>query len=195
MLSHVGSQKVDLGIALSGPPLPGIHAEVLCAFRAMCLLPKGHRLAKARVVRAEDLAEDAMISTSQFDRIPEIIAESFRAAGGLARPVVECPAATAACAMVEAGLGFALLDPVAGMPFRNSSIVFKRFEPAIPFVFSAYWPESDAPHFDRKTLLQVAREEFLAVSRLFPAGVAEVPPSKAAATRAAPARPRRRSST
>lgn len=40
-------KKVDLGIALSGPPLPGIHAEELCAFRAMCLLPKGHRLAKA----------------------------------------------------------------------------------------------------------------------------------------------------
>jgi DNA-binding transcriptional LysR family regulator len=173
VLGYVHSQKVDLGIALSSPPIPGIHAEVLGEFRAMCLLPKGHRLANSKTVRPEDLADDPMIGTSRFDRIPEFIAESFRAAGGRPRPIVECPAASAACAMVAAGLGFALLDPVASMPFRDSSVVFTRFEPAIPFVFSAYWRETEQPEYDRKSLLKILRSVFAEIGQLFPGGLPE----------------------
>jgi DNA-binding transcriptional LysR family regulator len=171
VLNYVQSQKVDLGIALSSPPIPGIRAETVGEFRAMCLLPKGHRLARARSVLPEDLVDEPMIATSRFDRIPEAIAESFRAAGGEPAPIVECPAASAACAMVAAGLGFALLDPVAALPFRNSSIVFKPFEPAIPFMFSAYWREAGQPEFDRDSLVGMLRVAFAEIGTLFPAGV------------------------
>jgi DNA-binding transcriptional LysR family regulator len=171
VLAYVSSQKVDLGIALNSPPIPGIHSEVLCEFRAMCLLPNGHRLENAEVVTAADLIDDPMIGTARFDRIPQIIADLFRDVGGLPRPAVECPAASAACAMVEAGVGFALLDPVAAYPFRDSSILFKRFEPVIPFVFSAYWRESEQAEFDRALLLDIARNELWRISQRFPHGM------------------------
>jgi DNA-binding transcriptional LysR family regulator len=179
VLAYVGSQKVDLGIALNTAPIPGIHSEILCELRAMCLLPHGHRLEDAEVVTAADLIDDPMIGTARFDRIPEIIAASFRDVGGLPRPAVECPAASAACAMVEAGVGFALLDPVAAYPFRDSSILFKRFEPEIPFVFSAYWRETEQAEFDRALLLDIARNELRRIGQRFPHGsLGAAPPSR-----------------
>jgi DNA-binding transcriptional LysR family regulator len=190
VLAYVGSQKVNLGIALKSPPIPGIHTETLCEFRAMCLLPGGHRLAKAEVVTAADLIDDPMISTTRFDRIPEIIADSFRSVGGLPRPAVECPAASAACAMVEAGVGFALLDPVAAHPFRNSSILFKRYEPAIAFVFCAYWRETEQAEYDRVLLLKIARRELSRIARGFPDGVLSTTSAEAGkAARAGKSRP------
>ena len=184
MLAYVGSQKVDLGIALNSPSIPGIHSEALCELRAMCLLPQGHRLENAEFVTAADLVDDPMIGTTRFDRIPEIIAEAFREVGGLPRPAVECPAASAACAMVEAGVGFALLDPVAAYPFRDSAIVFKRFEPMIPFVFSAYWRETEKAEFDRALLLDIARDELWRISQRFPHGMFGAPPPPRSKTKA-----------
>jgi DNA-binding transcriptional LysR family regulator len=168
VLAYVNSQKVDLGIALASPALPGIRSEVLREYRAMCLLPGGHRLQDRETATAADLLEETMISTTRFDRIPDLIADIFREAGGLPRPAVECPAASAACAMVEAGIGFALLDPVAAFPFRNSSILFKRFEPALSFTFCAYWREPEQLDFDRDYLLRRSREELDRIGKIFP---------------------------
>jgi DNA-binding transcriptional LysR family regulator len=187
VLAYVSSQKVDLGIALDSPPIPGIHSETLCEFRAMCLLPKGHRLEKVEIVTAADLIGDPMIGTTRFDRIPEIIADAFRDVGGLPRPAVECPAASAACAMVESGVGFALLDPVAAYPFRDSSILFKRFEPVIPFIFSAYWRETERAEFDRTLLLDIARDELWRIGQRFPSGMlGAAPPARGTAKAVAP---------
>jgi DNA-binding transcriptional LysR family regulator len=185
VMAWVSSQKVDLGFALNSKPIPGVQSEVLGEFRALCLLPPGHRLSKAGSVSATDLLGDPMIATTRFGRIPEIIADAFRAVGHLPRPAVECPAASAACALVAAGVGFTLLDPVAAYPFRSAGIHFKRFEPAIPFTFCGYWREAEQPPFDRDFILSCARAEFARIGALFPAGTMGRPPP---ASRARPAR-------
>jgi DNA-binding transcriptional LysR family regulator len=168
VISMVSSQKVDLGFALAIPPIPGVQSDVLAVFRALCLLPAGHRLKDVDVVTASDLEGDRMIAPSNEEGILDATSEAFRSHGLPPTAIVECPAATAACAMVEAGVGFTLLDPVAAFPFRNSSIIFKPFEPPILFEFRAYWLEARKPIFDRTRVLALARQRMAEIAACFP---------------------------
>jgi len=167
VISMVSSQKVDLGFALAIPPIPGVHSEVLAVFRALCLLPAGHRLKNVPVVTAGDLQGDHMIAPSNEEGILDATSDAFRPYGMPPTAIVECPAATAACAMVETGIGFTLLDPVAAFPFRDSSIIFKPFEPPILFEFRAYWLEARKPVFDRTRVLALARQRMAEIAACF----------------------------
>jgi DNA-binding transcriptional LysR family regulator len=168
VISMVSSQKVDLGFALAIPPIPGVKSDVLAVFRALCLLPAGHRLEDVDIVRAGDLQDDLMITPSNEEGIVDATSDAFGSDGSRPAAIVECPAATAACAMVEAGIGFTLLDPVAAFPFRKSSIVFKPFEPPILFEFRAYWLEARKPAFDRARILALARQRMSEIAAEFP---------------------------
>lgn len=168
VISMISTQKADLGFALALPPIPGVESEILAVFPALCLLPHGHRLMTSDVVSASDLAGEAMIQPSPGEGILTAASEAFDRSNGQPIAVVECPAATAACAMVEAGLGFTLLDPVAAYPFRNGSIVFKPFDPPIMFEFRAYWLASRHCAFDRVKVLEIARQRLAAIAAGFP---------------------------
>jgi DNA-binding transcriptional LysR family regulator len=194
VISMVSSQKADLGFALAIPPIPGVKSEVLAVFRALCLLPAGHRLKDVDIVRAGDLQGDLMITPSNDEGIVDATSEAFRSYGAPPAAIVECPAATAACAMVEAGIGFTLLDPVAAFPFRNSSIIVKPFEPPIRFEFRAYWLEARKPAFDRARILALARQRMGEIAADFPQAFSDVEDSdrrshggEAASTAIAPA--------
>ena len=68
--------------------------------------------------------------------------------------------------MVEAGVGFALLDPVAAYPFRNSTIWFAQFEPRITFRFFAYRLDGRMLKFDISRIFELARRRCGAVDRV-----------------------------
>jgi DNA-binding transcriptional LysR family regulator len=170
VISMVSSQKADLGFALAIAPIPGVKSEIIAVFRAMCLLPAGHRLKDAEVVAAGDLRGDHIITPSNEEGIVDAMAATFRRCGPAPAPIVECPAATAACAMVEAGVGVTLLDPVAAFPFSTSSIIFKPFEPMIEFEFRAYWLDARKLSFDRNAIFALARERAAQIAAQFPQG-------------------------
>jgi DNA-binding transcriptional LysR family regulator len=168
VISMVSSQKADLGIALALPPIPGVKSDTLASFQALCLLPPAHRLQHAEVVTASDLRGDLMIAPSNEEGIVVATKDAFQSSGFTPTAIVECPAATAACAMVEAGIGFTLLDPVAAFPFRNSTIIFKPFEPSILFEFRGYWLDARQPTFDRSLVWEFARERISEIASHFP---------------------------
>jgi DNA-binding transcriptional LysR family regulator len=178
VISMVSSQKADLGFALAIPPIPGVTSEVIAVFRALCLLPAGHRLKDFDIVTAGDLHGELMITPSNEEGIVDATGEAFRSYGAPPTAIVECPAATAACAMVEAGIGFTLLDPVAAFPFRNSSIIFKPFEPPILFEFRAYWLEARKPAFDRSRILVLARQRMAEIAAAFPQALSPLAPDR-----------------
>jgi DNA-binding transcriptional LysR family regulator len=166
VLGQVAARKADIGIALETTPVPGVRGELLMEFEARCLLPASHPLAGRATIAAADLDDLAMISVPRADHFGDPIAATF---AGRAKPpvqVVECAGATGACAMVEAGVGFALLDPVAAYPFRASSIWFARFVPRVTFRFFLYWLEGRSLKFDVAKLIDFARERCGEIDRV-----------------------------
>ncbi len=160
----VSSGKADFGLSLEAPDAPGLHAEPLAALPIVCYLPAGHALAQQPAVRAADLCEEPMITLSQAEGIDAAVAEGFREVGRLPPPVVECPAAIAACAMVGAGIGFTLLDPVAATLLRPEGVAVRRFEPALALRFRACWLDATPERFDRVRLAALARDALAALA-------------------------------
>lgn len=154
----VSSRKADVGFALDVPPIPGVESEVLAELPMVCYLPPSHALGRRRTITASDLRSEPMISLSRNEGIDDIVANAFRGCGGPPAPVAECPAAIGACAMVAAGMGFTIFDPLVAFLFRRSGVSVRRFEPAIHLVYRAYWFASRTPTFDRQRLIEIARE-------------------------------------
>ena len=154
----VSSQKADLGFGLTVPPMPGVHSEVLAEVPMVCYLPPGHRLARKRgAVAAADLVGEPMISFSNHEGLDEIVANAFRGCGGPPAAVVECPAALAACAMVAAGIGFAIFDLLPARLIAREHLVVRPFEPHTTVQYRAYWFNTRMPQAERTDLLQRAR--------------------------------------
>lgn len=165
VLGQIAAQKADIGIALETTPVPGVRGELLMEFEARCLLPGHHALAGRATVSADDLDGMAMIAVPRADHFGDPIAAVFAERPNPPVQAVECAGATGACAMVEAGVGFALLDPVAAYPFRNSSIWFARFEPRVTFRFFIYWLEGRNLKFDLVKMIDLARRRCAEIDR------------------------------
>jgi len=155
VVGQIVATKADFGIALETTPVPGVQSQLLFEFEARCLVSHDHPLAGHETIRAGDLAGMDMIHVPRADRLADPVADILLQSGAAPVQVVECAGATGACAMVEAGIGFAILDPVAAFPFRNSDIWFARFEPHITFRFCAYWLDGREARFDRVALTRL----------------------------------------
>jgi DNA-binding transcriptional LysR family regulator len=166
VLGQVAARKADLGIALETTPVPEVRGELLMEFEARCLLPEHHKLAGRAIVTAADLDGMAMIAVPRADHFGDPIAAVFAQRANPPVQVVECAGATGACAMVESGIGFALLDPVAAYPFRNSKIWFARFEPRITFRFFIYWLEGRNLKFDIARMIELAQRRCGEIDRM-----------------------------
>jgi DNA-binding transcriptional LysR family regulator len=184
VVGQIVARKADFGIALETTAVPGVQSHLLFEFEARCLLAHDHPLAGRAVIQAGDLVGMEMIHVPRADRLADPIIELLGYGDAAPIQVVECAGATGACAMVEAGIGFAILDPVAAFPFRNSGIWFARFEPRVTFRFCAYWLEGREARFDRAALTRLVTERCHELDRL----CLSTPPGDAA-TRAAPAPP------
>ncbi|SOE51171.1 DNA-binding transcriptional regulator, LysR family [Burkholderia sp. OK233] len=127
--SLVASQKVDIGFGLEEPAIPGVSSTLLASERMVCVLPVRHPLAHKSVISASDLCGEPMISLSRTERIDDIVEAAFAEVGGSPPAVAECPAAITALAMVEAGIGFAIVGPFSAYLYRHGTVVCRPFEP------------------------------------------------------------------
>lgn len=158
------SRKADIGFALDMPPIPGVRSEVLAEAPMVCYLPRRHRLARRTgTVRAEELRDEPMISLSRSEGIEQVVANAFQVTGGLPAPVVECPAALAACAMAASGVGFVIFDPLPFSLLDPRSVAVRAFEPAANLVYRAFWSESRSQPAELEELISLARREVVAL--------------------------------
>ncbi len=129
-LERVAAQRCDLAIVNEAAPPPGVRLERLGQWPMRAIVPRGHLLARKRVLSAADCEGEAFISfaagTPARLRIDRLFAEcAVTRAGGL-----EADLAQAVVTLVEAGMGIALVDPVTAAAL-GTRVAVKRFEPAL----------------------------------------------------------------
>lgn len=128
-LERVAAQRCDLAIVNEAAPPRGVRLERLGQWPMRAILPRGHRLARKRVLVAADCEGEAFVSFALGMparlRIDRVFAECAvtRATG------VEADLAQAVVTLVEAGMGIALVDPVTAAAL-GTRVAVKRFEPA-----------------------------------------------------------------
>jgi DNA-binding transcriptional LysR family regulator len=118
----MSSSLCDVGLAIIyGDDSPGLRAETLFSMDCVIVLPKAHRLSRLKQVQAADLEGEAFISfpvgSAPRARIDQVLA----AAGVRPRTVLESDLGASVCALVAAGLGVSVINPLAALEERRAS--------------------------------------------------------------------------
>jgi len=129
----VASGQFDLGIAADEIDQTGVDAEPFAQFKAAIALPTGHPLERLKKIRPTDLDGQAFVALAPEDTTRRQAEQIFAEAGVGVRIVLETPYSTTICAMVAAGLGVGLVDPLTAEPYLGRGLSLRPFEPALHF--------------------------------------------------------------
>lgn len=163
--SMVATQRADIGFAPEVPPIRGLSSGLVARLPMVCYLAASHPLAQGRgPLKAAQLLDEPMISPGRVERIDLLIARVFRDCTRLPTTVAECPVIITACAMVAAGIGFTITNPLPAWLFPRAHVVTRALEPQVYLSYYAYWVESRLPMADRERLLGLARQQMAALT-------------------------------
>ena len=109
------SQEVDTTL---------VHSD-----RAVCIVPRGHRLARKRKVVPSDLAGESFISHASPDVVRAATDRVFNPE--VRRLEIETTLGTTICAMVARGLGVSIVNPAMLSELALTGVHSLAFEPAI----------------------------------------------------------------
>jgi len=129
----VASGQFDLGIVADEIDRTGVQVEEFARFRVAVAVPEGHPLEPLDVVRPADLAGHPFIALAPEDTTRQEAEASFREAGISVKTVLETPYSTTICAMVAAGIGIGLVNPLTAEPYDGHGLTLRPFEPALHF--------------------------------------------------------------
>jgi DNA-binding transcriptional LysR family regulator len=109
--------------------------------QCVAVLPRGHRLTKLKHLNPSNFAGEPFISFSSGSPLRSQIDQVFSDAGVERRITVETDLGISVCALVAAGLGVGLINPLAAREEREvSEIEIRPFTPAIPVTIALLYP-------------------------------------------------------
>lgn len=137
----ITKQNFDIAFT-SMPDFAGLTSvEPLMVARAVLIMPRGHCLAKKRVISATDLADETLVMGENWVRT-ELL--KFFSEAGMAFPrQVNAETATMVCELVAAGLGVAAIHPYMAQRFHQS-VVTRPLAHAINMGFFVLFPDHGA---------------------------------------------------
>jgi DNA-binding transcriptional LysR family regulator len=129
ILEWIIGEQYDCGITDGFPGHPATDSlDVL--LKSVCILPLGHPLAEREVITPADLIDEKMIHTRRDSRFFNRLSRAFSAYGAEINSWVEVRQFTAACMMVQEGMGASVVSALDAAQYAGS-IVIRPFEPAI----------------------------------------------------------------
>ena len=162
----MSAQRFDLGLCEQASAPPGTRAEVLLTLDEVAVLPASHALARQPVLQLADFADQPFVSLSADDPYRRIIDARFAEAAVPRTLRMETHSAAAVCAMVEHGLGLAIVNPLTALTAAaNGRLVVRRLALSIPFSVAAVLPLYRPPLPEVVPMLEALRAEAAEVAR------------------------------
>ncbi|ONG04198.1 LysR family transcriptional regulator [Klebsiella pneumoniae] len=106
----------------------------------VCVLPAGHPLAAQATLTPADFQGENYISLSRTDSYRQLLDALFLEHQVKRRMVVETHSAASICAMVRAGAGISVVNPLTALDYADSGVVVRRFSVEVPFTVSLIRP-------------------------------------------------------
>ncbi|CAE6765539.1 LysR family transcriptional regulator [Paraburkholderia haematera] len=131
LVHSLQTQQVELGIAYMPVAPPTLDSRPLYANRLVAALPAGHPLTARDVIRAAELVNEPLIGYSNDIPFGQLTQQVFGGAESQPSSRVEVKQAHVACAMVQAGIGIALVDEITMQGPIWSNIVTRPIAPEI----------------------------------------------------------------
>lgn len=136
----LSAQRHDLGITETVHTPAGTERTELLSLDEVCVLPQGHPLAEKTVLTPQDFQGENYISLSRTDSYRQLLDTLFNEHQVKRRMVIETHSAASICAMVRAGVGISVVNPLTAMDYAGNGVVVRRFSIEVPFTVSLVRP-------------------------------------------------------
>ncbi|EPY4376723.1 LysR family transcriptional regulator [Klebsiella pneumoniae] len=136
----LSAQRHDLGLTETLHTPAGTERTPLLTLNEVCVLPAGHPLAAQATLTPADFQGENYISLSRTDSYRQLLDALFLEHQVKRRMVVETHSAASICAMVRAGAGISVVNPLTALDYADSGVVVRRFSVEVPFTVSLIRP-------------------------------------------------------
>ncbi|MEN3258218.1 LysR family transcriptional regulator [Sodalis endosymbiont of Spalangia cameroni] len=136
----LSAQRFDLGLTENPTAPAGTRRETLMTLNEVCVLPPGHPLGAKSLLTPEDFRALPYISLSATDSYRHWLDRHFQQAGVERQGIVETHSAASVCAMVRAGVGLSIVNPLTALDYAASGVLIRPFSIAVPFTVSLIRP-------------------------------------------------------
>ncbi len=136
----LSAQRHDLGLTETLSTPAGTERTPLLTLNEVCVLPAGHPLARHKVLTPQDFQGENYISLSRSDSYRQLLDALFSEHQVKRRMVVETHSAASVCAMVRAGVGVSVVNPLTALDYASSGVVVRPFSIDVPFTVSLIRP-------------------------------------------------------
>jgi DNA-binding transcriptional LysR family regulator len=106
----------------------------------VCVLPAGHPLLAKTVLTPQDFTGQNFISLSNTDSYRQLLDSLFSEERVNRRLVMETHSAASVCAMVKAGVGVSIVNPLTALDYAGSGVHVRPFSVDVPFTVSLIRP-------------------------------------------------------
>jgi DNA-binding transcriptional LysR family regulator len=129
----MAAQRFDLGLAELADTPPGTRSLPLPARDEVAVLPANHPLAQRKRLKAQDFAGQPFISLARDDPYRLQIDAVFEQAGVQRLLGLETASAVSVCALVQQGLGLAIVNPYTAQACAGPQLVVRPLAFSIPY--------------------------------------------------------------
>ncbi|EEN0111007.1 LysR family transcriptional regulator [Salmonella enterica] len=136
----LSAQRHDLGLTETLHAPAGTTRTELLTLNEVCVLPCDHPLAAKTVLTPDDFQGENFISLSRLDSYRQLLDTLFAEHQVKRRMVVETHSAASVCAMVRAGAGVSIVNPLTALDYAASGVAVRRFSIDVPFTVSLIRP-------------------------------------------------------
>ncbi|PIJ49074.1 LysR family transcriptional regulator [Erwinia sp. OLTSP20] len=136
----LSAQRYDLGLTETSQTPAGTRRTPLFTSNEVCVLPAGHPLAAKTVLSPEDFQGENYVSLSRHDSYRHLLDALFSQHQVQRRMVMETHSAASVCAMVKAGSGISVVNPLTALDYADSRLAVRRFSIEVPFTVSLIHP-------------------------------------------------------
>ncbi|MDD8022259.1 MAG: LysR family transcriptional regulator [Paracoccaceae bacterium] len=134
------TQVFDLSVTENQFEREGATTETIHAGDMVCVLPPGHPLASRTALTPADFDGQPFIYFGQNDPYRHKLDEVFLAAGVTRNYAAETTTAASVCAMVAAGVGVSVINPLTAASQSGRNVVFRRLSVSVPYLLSLWRP-------------------------------------------------------
>jgi DNA-binding transcriptional LysR family regulator len=138
------TQVFDLCLAESQFDRESGTGETVFVGDMVCVLPQGHPLAARAALGPADFAGQPFIYFSQNDPYRHKLDVVFQQAGVLRDYAAETTTAASVCAMVAAGVGVSVINPLTAASHAGGAVVVRRLSVAVPYRVALWYPSRSA---------------------------------------------------
>ncbi|UXY11827.1 LysR family transcriptional regulator [Kosakonia sp. ML.JS2a] len=136
----LSAQRHDLGLTETLTTPAGTERTPLLTCNEVCVMPQDHPLARKSVLTPADFHTENYISLSRTDSYRQLLDTLFNEHQVKRRMVLETHSAASVCAMVRAGVGISVVNPLTALDYAASGVAVRRFSIDVPFTVSLIRP-------------------------------------------------------